>query len=235
MAGPEIAKGSIPSAPARSNNPIVRGVSGDVRVIPAVGQAAQVVDVEFQAPGAFLVIGQASALGNWTIRTGIERAPLAETVPPVSTDFLSQIVLARSISVVFTSTFANTTVSCVVVPVDPTFDVATFINSAAGGFIVNPILLSQNATVFGRAANVASISLDNNVVATRGWGIHNHSPAGANLFIRLGTTNASIASGGYTQRIQPDGYYETPFGYTGKIQGIWDAADAAGFANMTAL
>lgn len=52
-----------------------------------------------------------------------------------------------------------------------------------------------------------------------------------NLFVKLGAT-ASATS--FTVRLEPNTYYEVPFGYTGIIDGIW-ASDASGAARITEL
>ncbi len=51
------------------------------------------------------------------------------------------------------------------------------------------------------------------------------------LYVKLGAT-ASITS--YTRRIEPDGYWEVPFGYTGVIDGIWTTV-VSGAARITEL
>ena len=62
-----------------------------------------------------------------------------------------------------------------------------------------------------------------------GLSIFNHSAA--NLFVKLGAV-ADIGAGteSYTRRIAPNEYWEIPFSYTGRVDGIWDAADATGEA-----
>lgn len=50
------------------------------------------------------------------------------------------------------------------------------------------------------------------------------------LYLKLGTT-ASTSS--FTVKINPGGYYEVPFGYSGAIDGIWDTA--TGNARITEL
>lgn len=64
--------------------------------------------------------------------------------------------------------------------------------------------------------------------------IYNNS--GSNLFLKLGAT-ANIGAGteSFTVRLVPDAFYEVPGGYTGIIDGIWDAADANGEALITEL
>lgn len=81
--------------------------------------------------------------------------------------------------------------------------------------IINTTLLALNANRIGAA-------------------FYNNSTA--NLFLKLGAT-ASIGAGteSYTVRLVPNAYYEVPFGYTGIIDGIWDAADATGEVVVTEL
>lgn len=50
------------------------------------------------------------------------------------------------------------------------------------------------------------------------------------LFVKLGATASSSS---YTVKMQPNTYYEVPFGYTGIIDGIW--ASANGNARVTEL
>ena len=95
---------------------------------------------------------------------------------------------------------------------------------------------SATATVTRVAVNAANVTLLAANANRRGATIFNNSPGGANLFAKFGTT-ANIGAGteSYTVKIANGGYYEVPFGYTGKIDGIWDAADANGEALITEL
>lgn len=63
----------------------------------------------------------------------------------------------------------------------------------------------------------------------KGATIHNDSTA--ILYVKFGTT-ASATS--YTVKMAADAHYEVPFGYTGRIDGIW-ASDASGAARITEL
>ena len=64
-----------------------------------------------------------------------------------------------------------------------------------------------------------------------GAALENNSPE--RLYIRLSASAASIAAGGYTTSLDPNGgYYETPYGYSGAITGIW-SADSTGYVNVT--
>lgn len=52
------------------------------------------------------------------------------------------------------------------------------------------------------------------------------------LYLTLDNTAASLTN--FTTKMQPDSYYEVPFGYSGEIRGIW-AANAAGNARVTEI
>jgi len=84
------------------------------------------------------------------------------------------------------------------------------------------------------ATNVASVTLKALNANRLGLTIENH--ATSSLFVKLGAV-ASLGAGteSFTAEIFPDGYYEVPFGYTGVVDGIWDAADATGEALVTEL
>jgi hypothetical protein len=64
-----------------------------------------------------------------------------------------------------------------------------------------------------------------------GLTVFNNSPGGANMFVKLGAT-AAIGAGSesYTRRLAPNQYWEIPSFYTGRVDAIWDAADANGEA-----
>lgn len=81
--------------------------------------------------------------------------------------------------------------------------------------------------------NVSDTATSTTVLAANanrlGATVHNDSTA--SLYLKFGAT-ASATS--FTIKIEPDGYYEVPFGYTGIIDGIW-TADASGAARVTEL
>lgn len=52
------------------------------------------------------------------------------------------------------------------------------------------------------------------------------------LYIRFGAGDATATD--YSVQVPPNGYYEVPYGYTGRISGIW-AADGTGAAKITAF
>lgn len=51
------------------------------------------------------------------------------------------------------------------------------------------------------------------------------------LYVKLGTTASAID---YSARLEPQGYYEAPAKYTGRIDGIW-SSDSTGAAKVTEL
>lgn len=98
------------------------------------------------------------------------------------------------------------------------------VTDAAGRLITKPQISSGSSTSVG--ASVSNVTLltanPNRVGAT----IFNESAS--DLYIKLGST-ASLTS--YTVRLISEAYYETPFNYTGAIDGIW--ATATGNARIT--
>jgi hypothetical protein len=83
----------------------------------------------------------------------------------------------------------------------------------------------NQTSVAGSVSN--SVLIASNAVR-KGATITNESTA--NLYLKLGTT-ASITS--YSVKMATNSFFEVPFGYTGEIDGIWDAAN--GFARITEL
>ena len=78
------------------------------------------------------------------------------------------------------------------------------------------------------AASVTSVTLLAANTSRLGATIFNDSTQ--SLFLKLGTTASSSS---FTVKVLSGGYYETPFGYTGKIDGIWNVA--LGNARITEL
>lgn len=81
------------------------------------------------------------------------------------------------------------------------------------------------STVASSASNVTLLSANS---SRRGGTIYNESTA--DLYIKLGVT-ASLTD--FTVRMIPGSYYETPYNYTGRIDGIWVSAN--GNARITEL
>jgi hypothetical protein len=94
------------------------------------------------------------------------------------------------------------------------------------------VLTTKQAASTGTLANVASSASSVTLLASNanrlGATIHNDSTQ--ILYVKFGTT-ASATS--YTVKMVADAYYEVPFGYTGRIDGIW--ASANGNARVTEL
>ena len=95
---------------------------------------------------------------------------------------------------------------------------------------------NATSTVTRVAANAANVTLLAANANRHGATICNHSIK--TLYIKLGAT-ANIGAGteSFTVILVPvdatndiGGYYEVPFNYTGRIDGIWSAADANGEA-----
>lgn len=78
------------------------------------------------------------------------------------------------------------------------------------------------------AASASSVQLLASTVGRFGATIYNDSTV--NCLVKLGTT-ASATS--FTVKMAPGTYYEVPFGYTGRIDGIWDSA--TGNARITEI
>ena len=96
----------------------------------------------------------------------------------------------------------------------------------------NEYLIIRNKATTSSLSNVASsatsVTLLSSNILRLGATIYNDSTA--ILYVKFGTT-ASTTS--FTIKMQPDGYYEIPFGYTGRIDGIW--ASATGSARVMEL
>jgi len=88
---------------------------------------------------------------------------------------------------------------------------------------------SDTTNVTSVAASVTNVTLLSANTKRRGATIWNESNA-STLFVKLGST-ASASS--YTAQVYPSGYYEVPYEYTGRIDGIWSLA--SGNARITEL
>ena len=104
--------------------------------------------------------------------------------------------------------------------------------------VVSPITVTTGAGGAGTSAvtrvptNVANVTLKAANANRFGLTLQNNSTA--NLFLKLGATaNITAGTESYTVRMVANSYYEVPYGYTGIIDGIWDAADATGEAVIT--
>lgn len=88
---------------------------------------------------------------------------------------------------------------------------------------------SSSSSVTSVAASASNVTLLASNTSRLGATVYNDS-ASATLSLKLGAT-ASATS--FTAQVDPGGYYEVPFSYTGIIDGIWSAA--VGSARITEL
>lgn len=88
---------------------------------------------------------------------------------------------------------------------------------------ININLRSNTVAAFNIEASITSIQILAANPDRKGATIWNNGTA--NLFIELGAKAALTA---FALKITPGSYYEVPFGYSGRISGIWDVA--SGFA-----
>lgn len=106
------------------------------------------------------------------------------------------------------------------------------IGGGGGGAIIVEPVASATQVVTGVAQSVADVVLKAANANRIGITIANDTTSSAILYVRVGGTAATVASGGYTVAIQPGGYWEAPFRPTTAIHGIWGGA-GPGFANVT--
>lgn len=78
---------------------------------------------------------------------------------------------------------------------------------------------ATGSNVSGSASSVTLLSLN---LARLGFSIYNDSTAV--VYVKLGTTASATD---FAVRIAAGGYYEGPFGYTGRIDAIWASANGA--------
>lgn len=97
-----------------------------------------------------------------------------------------------------------------------------------------PGLSSITTTAVRQPVDVANAIIKAADPNRMGLSIFNSSPAGRNMFVKLGAT-ASLGAGteSFTRRLGPSEYWEIPSAYTGRVDAIWDGADANGEALIT--
>ncbi|PSB16055.1 hypothetical protein C7B65_22790 [Phormidesmis priestleyi ULC007] len=92
--------------------------------------------------------------------------------------------------------------------------------------LFNPMAIAapSSSAAIGTPTTVASAITSNILLATnaarKGSTIYNSSTS--RLYIALGAVATTSA---FTVFLEPGGYYETPFWFTGTIHGIWTAAN----------
>jgi hypothetical protein len=104
-------------------------------------------------------------------------------------------------------------------------DVVARIKKGEAGFASG---YPATATTSNVSSSASSVTLLASNTLRRGATIQNDSTQV--LYVKLGTT-ASTTS--YTVKMAANSYYEVPFGYTNRIDGIW--ASVNGSARMTEL
>lgn len=96
-------------------------------------------------------------------------------------------------------------------------DITESIKVTTGGSVVTNV---------GTVSSVSSSASNQTLLASntdrRGAAIYNASTSV--LYVKFGAT-ASTSS--FTIKMSADSYYEVPFGYTGRIDGIWASANGA--------
>lgn len=98
--------------------------------------------------------------------------------------------------------------------------------TTTGAAITTPI--SSTATTSQVSDTATSTTLLSSNAARLGASITNDSSIA--LYIKLGTTASTTD---YTVRLVQYAYYEVPFGYTGRIDGIWASDPGDGAARIT--
>lgn len=230
-----------PMQPQSARPTQVRGLTGDSRRITTPGATAQLIDADWNVPGTFLVTGNASEVGvpTWTLRTGLDRAMLAQF--ELATAEFSQVVIARSISLAVKlpdniGPMPDGLVQAVAVPISIDFSSIEFVNGLSMGFgAVNPVRQSF-ANINTYAVSIAAIELEPG--GQDGVTVMNVSPAGRTLYLAAGDQDASIiAPPRFIIPIAAGGYWESPAWMTPtpRLTGIWDGADVNGYAQVTSF
>ena len=101
------------------------------------------------------------------------------------------------------------------------YSIATSDASDSGGSVA-----ASTATVTSVASSATNVTIQSANVARLGLSIYNDSVA--QLYLKLGITASAVS---FTLKMEPSSYYEVPFGYTGRVDGIW--AIASGSARVT--
>ncbi len=98
------------------------------------------------------------------------------------------------------------------------------LNNPSTVTLANPTSATSTAATVPVPADTVTAAVLRAANANRkGLTIWNNS-TGA-ILIEFGTAPTATT---YTARIEPGGYYEVPFGYTGQVQGLWTALGGTG-------
>ena len=107
------------------------------------------------------------------------------------------------------------------------------IAAGAGAVTAATVRTVAASSATGTQSSVAASATDVTVLASnadrRGASVYNDS----SVILYLLLANATSSATAYTVKMQPDDYFEVPFGYTGIIKGIW--ASATGSTRVTEL
>lgn len=91
---------------------------------------------------------------------------------------------------------------------------------------------SGSGPATGTATSVASLATDQLILAAnpnrKGFSITNTDANPLLLLLAAGVSSAT----NFTVQVNSGAYYESPFGYTGNVRGLW-TVDGAGFAYVT--
>lgn len=94
--------------------------------------------------------------------------------------------------------------------------------------LYNPVSVTVTPSLSGSvtASSVASATTSTAILAAnsnrKGATIWNDSTA--TLYLDL---DASVSASDYASKLDPGGYYELPFGYTGVVSGLWSAVNGS--------
>lgn len=182
---------------------------GTVSVTNASGASA----VNIQDGGNSITVDGTVAISGSVAVTGpLTDTQLRATAIPVSSTTLATVAKQPALGTAGT----------------PSTDVITVQGAATGTPLPTKETRSGTATLANVAGSASSVTLLASNTARLGATIQNDSSA--SLYVKFGTT-ASVTS--YTVLLVANAYYEVPFAYTGRIDGIW--ASATGNARVTEL
>lgn len=211
----------------RTPPPNKKGLQGDVRRLVA-GRTAQLVQAWWPSMRVLLITGSSTGgigIGaRFILETGLESAELFREEIQLAN--FSRVVVARSAKLIYQEAngFVGTsTVIGSVVEIDATVDANLLLPGASAQ-------LGPTTLVF---ADIPTAIVSTLLIAANpkrmGLSIYNESPAGRNLFIKSFTSVTLLS---FKVRLVPGAYWEAPSNWAGAVAGIWDGADAAGFAHV---
>ena len=116
---------------------------------------------------------------------------------------------------------------------------SSFSNLTKGRIKVEAVIVDDNGVVIVNRPATSTVTSVNNSNANQTLKAANTARAGLSiqntspdiLYVKLGTTASSTD---YTVKMVSGAYYEVPYGYTGRIDGIW-AATSSGAALVDEL